>query len=59
MNTVTRKKFRPIKLVITGGGYAGLAALISLRKQASDAEITLIDPRHCHLCGSNGDLKWQ
>lgn len=40
MNTVTRKKFRPIKLVIIDGGYAGLAALITLRKQAPDAEIT-------------------
>lgn len=49
MNTVTRKKFRPIKLVIIGGGYAGLAALITLRKQAPDAEITLFDPRPSHL----------
>jgi hypothetical protein len=54
-----KKKFRPIELVIIGGGYAGLAALITLGKQAPDAEITLVDPHPCHLCGYIGDLKWQ
>ena len=49
MNTVTRKKAEPLKLVIIAGGYAGLSALITLRKQAPDAEITLIDPRPYHL----------
>jgi len=49
MSTVTRKKAEPLKLIIIGGGYAGLSALITLRKQAPDAEITLIDPRTCHL----------
>ena len=49
MNTVTRKKAEPLKLIIIGGGYAGLSALITLRKQAPDAEITLIDPRPYHL----------
>ena len=49
MNTVTRKKTEPLKLIIIGGGYAGLSALITLRKQAPDAEITLIDPRPYHL----------
>ena len=49
MNTVTRKKTEPLKLIIIGGGYAGLSALITLRKQAPDAEITLIDPRPHHL----------
>jgi NADH dehydrogenase len=49
MNTVTDKKAEPLKLIIIGGGYAGLSALIVLRKQAPDAEITLIDPRPCHL----------
>ena len=49
MNTVTRKKTEPLKLVIIGGGYAGLSALITLRKQAPDAEITLVDPRLKHL----------
>ena len=49
MNTLTRKKTGPLKLIIVGGGYAGLSALITLRKQAPDAEITLIDPRPYHL----------
>ena len=49
MNTLTRNKTEPLKLIIIGGGYAGLSALITLRKQAPDAEITLIDPRPCHL----------
>jgi NADH:ubiquinone reductase (H+-translocating) len=49
MNTLTGKKTEPLKLIIIGGGYAGLSALITLRKQAPDAEITLIDPRPYHL----------
>ena len=49
MNTVTRNKDAPLKLIIIGGGYAGLSALITMRKQAPDAEITLIDPRPYHL----------
>ena len=49
MNTVARKQTAPLKLIIIGGGYAGLSALITLRKQAPDAEITLIDPRPDHL----------
>lgn len=39
----------PLKLIIIGGGYAGLSALITLRKQAPDAQLTLIDPRPDHL----------
>jgi NADH:ubiquinone reductase (H+-translocating) len=49
MNTVTGKRTEPLKLVIIGGGYAGLSALITLRKQVPDAEIALIDPRPNHL----------
>jgi len=49
MNTVTRKQTAPLKLIIIGGGYAGLSALITLRKQVPNAEITLIDPRPYHL----------
>ena len=49
MNTLTRKKSEPLKLIIIGGGYAGLSALITLRRQAAYAEITLIDPRPYHL----------
>jgi cation diffusion facilitator CzcD-associated flavoprotein CzcO len=37
MNTLTGKKSEPLKLIIIGGGYAGLSALITLRKQAPDA----------------------
>ncbi|WP_031433358.1 NAD(P)/FAD-dependent oxidoreductase [Methylomarinum vadi] len=43
------KHHNTLKLVIIGGGYAGLSALISLRHRAPDAEITLIDPRPYHL----------
>lgn len=39
----------PLKLIIIGGGYAGLSALIALRKRAPEAEITLIEPRSYHL----------
>lgn len=49
MNILARKIAGPLKLIIIGGGYAGLSALITLRKQAPDAEITLIDPRPYHL----------
>jgi NADH:ubiquinone reductase (H+-translocating) len=49
MKTVARKQTAPLKLIIIGGGYAGLSALITLRNQAPDAEITLIDPRPDHL----------
>jgi len=49
MNTLTKNNTEPLKLIIIGGGYAGLSALITLRKQAPDAEITLIDPRPYHL----------
>ena len=49
MNTRTRKKTGPLKVIIIGGGYAGLSALITLRKKTPDAAITLIDPRPFHL----------
>jgi NADH dehydrogenase len=39
----------PIRVVIVGGGYAGLAALITLREHRPDTEIVLIDPRSHHL----------
>ncbi len=38
-----------LKLVIIGGGYAGLSALITARKLSPHAHITLIDPRPHHL----------
>lgn len=40
---------QPLHVVIVGGGYAGLSALITLRKAAPDALITLIDPKPWHL----------
>ena len=49
MNVVTRNKRAYLKLIIIGGGYAGLSALITLRKEAPNFEITLIDPRSDHL----------
>lgn len=42
------KNRRP-KIVIAGGGYAGIAALTTLRRYSPDAEITLIDPSIHHL----------
>lgn len=39
----------PLRVVIIGGGISGLCALISLRKQAPGAKITLIDRRDCHV----------
>jgi NADH:quinone reductase (non-electrogenic) len=39
----------PISIAVVGGGFAGLSALITLRKQQPDAKITLIDPRSHHL----------
>lgn len=38
-----------VKIVVVGGGYAGIAALTVLRRYSADAEITLIDPGVHHL----------
>ncbi|MGX2032378.1 FAD-dependent oxidoreductase [Methylocaldum gracile] len=38
-----------LKLVIVGGGYSGLSALITIREYRPDAEIVLIDRRPYHL----------
>jgi NADH dehydrogenase len=38
-----------IRVAILGGGYSGLAALITLREHCSNAEIILVDPRSEHL----------
>ncbi|SDX96469.1 NAD(P)/FAD-dependent oxidoreductase [Nitrosomonas halophila] len=40
---------KQLKIVIAGGGYAGIAALTTLRRYMPEAEITLIDPRADHL----------
>ena len=39
----------PPKVIIAGGGYAGLAALISFYRHCPAAEVTLIDPREDHF----------
>lgn len=40
-----------LRVVIVGGGYSGLAALVALREHRPDAEIVLVDPRshHCKI----------
>lgn len=40
---------KALRIVIAGGGYAGLSALIILRKKLPYAQIVLIDPRDSHL----------
>ena len=35
----------PPKVIIAGGGYAGMAALISFYRYCPSADVTLIDPR--------------
>lgn len=40
---------RRIKVVIVGGGYAGMTVLTTLKRYASDVDIILIDPRDRHL----------
>jgi len=43
------KKGNTLRVVIVGGGYAGLAALVTLREQSKQTDITLIDPRPAHV----------
>jgi NADH dehydrogenase len=38
-----------LKLVIIGGGYSGLSALVTIREYRPDAEIVLVDRRPYHL----------
>lgn len=40
-----------MRVVVIGGGYAGLPCLIELHRQQSDVELHLVDPRseHCRL----------
>ena len=42
-------KQKRLKIVIVGGGYAGMAALTVLSRYAPDTDITVIDPRKQHL----------
>lgn len=42
-------KQKRLKVVIVGGGYAGVAALTTLLRYAPDTDITIIDPREQHI----------
>jgi NADH dehydrogenase len=42
-------KSKNLRVGIVGGGYAGLAALITLRERSENTEITLIDPGSDHI----------
>lgn len=42
-------KQRRLKVVIIGGGYAGIAALTNLLRYAPDTDITIIDPKEQHI----------
>ena len=42
-------KQKKLKVVIIGGGYAGIAALTTLLRYAPDTEITIIDPNKQHV----------
>ena len=38
-----------MRVVVAGGGYAGLACLMALRRRRPDAELVLVDPGAAHL----------
>lgn len=38
-----------LKIVIVGGGYAGIAALVALKHYSPEIDITIIDPKEQHL----------
>lgn len=38
-----------MRVAIIGGGYAGLACVLQLRRQSSEIEVHLIDPSPCHI----------
>ncbi|MCE7913352.1 MAG: pyridine nucleotide-disulfide oxidoreductase [Nitrosomonas sp. PRO4] len=42
-------KHKKLKVVIIGGGYAGIAAMVTLLRYAPDTDVILIDPRMQHL----------
>ena len=42
-------KHKQLKVIIIGGGYAGLAALTALSRYASNIDIAIIDPQEQHL----------
>ena len=42
-------RHKQLKIVIVGGGYAGIAALVTLVRHMPEVRITIIDPRLHHL----------
>ena len=38
-----------LRIVIVGGGYAGIAALTTFLRYMPDANITIVDPRSHHI----------
>lgn len=42
-------KQKKLKVVIVGGGYAGIAALTTLVRYAPNIEITIVDPKDWHI----------
>ena len=42
-------KQKRLKVVIVGGGYAGIAALTNLLQYVPDTDITIIDPKTQHI----------
>ncbi|SFO20693.1 NADH dehydrogenase [Nitrosospira briensis] len=42
-------RHKQLKIVIVGGGYAGVAALVTLLRHMPEARITIVDPRSHHL----------
>ena len=42
-------KQKRLKVVIIGGGYAGIAALTTFSRYAPDTDITIIDPKQQHI----------
>ncbi|WP_045223276.1 NAD(P)/FAD-dependent oxidoreductase [Methyloterricola oryzae] len=44
-----RRGHAPFRVAVLGGGYAALAAALSIRDQAPEADLTLIAPRQAHI----------
>jgi NADH dehydrogenase len=42
-------RHKQLRIVIVGGGYAGVAALVTLLRYMPEARITIIDPKSNHL----------
>jgi NADH dehydrogenase len=42
-------RHKQLKIVIVGGGYAGIAALVTLLRHMPDASVTIVDSRPHHL----------